>query len=234
MPHVKLDATPKFKGKSKGGLYGDVVEEIDYNVGRIIDYLKKENLAKNTYIIFTSDNGPLYMEKSKTHRKRGEANHGGSASPLRGYKVNTWEGGYRVPCIVWRPGTVQSSSKSDEIFRTIDFLPTFAALAGAKTPQDRIIDGVEAIDLLHGKDGAKSPSDTYYYYAMTQLVAIRKGDWKLHLPLDKKVFKRWEIYTKDEDIIKLGKTQLFNLKEHISEQKNIAESHPEIVKELMH
>lgn len=232
MPHVKLDATPKFKGKSKGGLYGDVVEEIDYNVGRIIDCLKEHQLEKNTYVVFTSDNGPWYMAKSKFHIQRGEKDHGGSALPLRGYKVNAWEGGSRVPCIVWRLGTVASGVKSDEIVRTLDFLPTFAKLAGAAAPQDRIIDGVDVTSLLHGEKGAKSPSNTYYYYMLTQLVAVRKGDWKLHLALDKKIFKQWDRYTKDEDIVDLTKPQLYDLKNDIGETTNLAEKHPEIVKEL--
>ena len=232
MPHVKLDATPKFKGKSKAGLYGDVVEEIDYNVGRILDYLKEQKIEKDTYVIFTSDNGPWYMEKSKVHQQRGEANHGGSAAPLRGHKVTNWEGGFRVPCVIWRPGTVKAGFKSDEILRTIDFLPTFAALADTQPPTDRIIDGQEAIDLINGKDGAQSPSNTFYYYSLRQLVAIRKGDWKLHLPLKTKTFSRWNVYTKDADIVDLSKPQLYNLKKDRGETTNVAEQHPNIVKEL--
>ena len=233
MPHVKLDATPEFKGKSAGGLYGDVVEELDYNVGRIVDFLKEHQLEKNTYVIFTSDNGPWYMERSQPHIERGQANDGGSALPLRGHKITQWEGGSRVPCIVWRPGTVAAGVESDEIVRTIDFFPTFAALAGAQMPTDRIIDGVDVSDLLHGKPDAKSPSDSFLYYMTTQLIAVRKGDWKLHLPVKEKVFSQFEVYSKVEDIYPLGEIQLYNLKKDIGETTNVAAQHPDIVKELL-
>ena len=232
MPHVKLDATPKFKGKSKGGLYGDVVEELDYNVGRIIDCLKELKLEKNTYVIFTSDNGPWYMERSPHHIKKGEHKDGGLALPLRGHKITPWEGGARVPCIVWRPGTVAAGVKSDEIVRTLDFLPTFAKLADAKTPTDRIIDGKNVADLLHGKPNAKSPSNTFYYYMTTQLMAVRKGDWKLHLPVKEKVFGKFEVYSKEEDLIPLNELRLYNLKQDIGETTNVAKENPELVKEL--
>jgi arylsulfatase A-like enzyme len=233
MPHVKLDATPKFKGKSAGGLYGDVVEELDYNVGRVIDYLSENRLAENTYVIFTSDNGPWYMEKSPVHIKRGEAKHGGSALPLRGDKATAWEGGPRVPCIVWRPGTVASGVESDEIVRTLDFLPTFAALAGAEVPTDRIIDGKDVTELLHGVEGAKSPSNTFYYYMRTQLVAVRKGDWKLHLPLEEKTFSDWDVITRDEDILDLNKGRLYNLKMDIGETTDVYAKHPDVVNDLL-
>lgn len=233
MPHVKLDATPRFKGKSKAGLYGDVVEELDDNIGRIIDFLKQNELAENTYVIFTSDNGPWYMEKSPHHIKQGEAKHGGSALPLRGHKVTAWEGGARVPCIVWRPGTVAAGSESDEIVRTLDFLPTFVSLAGAEVPSDRIIDGKDVTDLLHGVADAKSPSNTFYYYTRTQLVAVRKGDWKLFLPLKQKTFGNWDVYTKDEDVSDHREARLYNLKTDISETTDLSDQHPDVVKDLL-
>lgn len=232
MPHVKLAATEKFRGKSKGGLYGDVVEELDYNIGRVIDCLKEHKLAENTYVIFTSDNGPWYMEKSKTHQKRGETDHGGVSTPLRGHKVSVWEGGSRVPCIVWRPGTVPAGQKNSEIVRTLDFLPTLANLAGAKTPQDRIIDGKDVTDLFHGVKGAKSPSNTFFYYNATQLCAVRKGDWKLHLGLKKNVQELWNKYLKDSDIVDTSKPRLYNLIKDIGETKDLASEYPEIVQEL--
>lgn len=233
MPHVRLDATPQFKGKSQGGLYGDVVEELDHNVGRIIDFLKEHQLDKNTYVIFTSDNGPWYMEKSPGHIKWGQEKDGGSALPLRGHKVTAWEGGPRVPCIVWRPGTVAAGVKSDEIVRTLDFLPTFAAIAGAEVPKDRVIDGVDATDLLHGAEGAKSPSNTFYYYTRTQLVAVRKGDWKLHLPLKEKTFGNWDVFTMDKDILDPSQGRLYNLKTDIGETTDVAAKHPEVVEDLL-
>lgn len=233
MPHVRLDATARFKGKSEGGLYGDVVQELDDNVGRIVDHLKQNDLVENTYVIFTSDNGPWYMEKSKAHIQRGQSKDGGSALPLRGHKVTAWEGGSRVPCIVWRPGTVGAGVESDEIVRMLDLLPTFASLAGAQAPNDRIIDGKDVTDLLHGKPGAKSPSNTFYYYTRTQLVAVRQGDWKLFLPLKKKTFGNWDVYTKDEDISDHRKARLYNLKTDIGETTNVVEQYPGIVEELL-
>ncbi|MFC4992912.1 sulfatase [Rubritalea tangerina] len=232
MPHVKLDATPRFKGKSSAGLYGDVVEELDFHTGRLIDTLHKLKLSAHTYVIFTSDNGPWYMAKSKFHQKRGEVSHGGSAHPLRGYKVNTWEGGARVPCIVWNPQSVPPGHTNSEIARTLDFLPTFAALAGAPLPQDRIIDGKDITPLIHNTKDATSPSNSFFYYSLTQLMAVRKGDWKLHLPRTTNVAKKWNVYTKDEDILDHSAPLLFNIKTDPSEQSNLASHHPEIVADL--
>lgn len=233
MPHVRVDATPQFKGKSKGGLYGDTVEELDHNVGRIIDYLKENKLDQNTYVIFTSDNGPWYMEKSKGHIRQGQEKDGGSALPLRGHKVTAWEGGPRVPCIVWRPGAVAAGAQSDEIVRTLDFLPTFASLAGAEVPNDRIIDGRDATDLFHGVEGAKSPSNTFFYYTRTQLVAVRKGEWKLFLPLKQKTFGNWDVFTMDKDVSDHRQARLYNLKDDLGETTDVLAKHPDVVKELL-
>ena len=105
--------------------------------------------------------------------------------------------------------------------------------AGAEVPTDRIIDGKDAADLFHGVEGAKSPSNTFYYYTRTQLVAVRQGDWKLHLPLKKKTFGNWDVYTKDEDILDLSKGRLYNLKTDISETTDVFADHPEVVKDLL-
>ena len=141
MPHTRLDATAQFKGKSKRGLYGDVIEEIDFNVGRILDAVEEMDLSKNTYVLFTSDNGP-WLIKNKNHQDgRLPGDHGGSAGPLRSGKVSTFEGGVRVPTVLWGPGRVPVGATCDKIASTLDVLPTLAALAGAETPQDRVIDG---------------------------------------------------------------------------------------------
>ena len=171
MPHILLAASEQFRGKSPRGLYGDVIEEIDWNVGRILDALTAEGLDQNTYVIYTSDNGPWYLGRSVHHRNRlGEdaAKHGGSAAPLRGAKTSTWEGGLRVPCVVWAPGKVPAGTVCDEVASTMDMLPTLAAFAGANAPADRVIDGRDIRDLIHGVEGAKSPTRAFYYYQRTQ------------------------------------------------------------------
>ena len=171
MPHVKIDASNKFKGKSEGGLYGDVIEEMDWNVGRIIDIVKKMDLVKKTYIFFASDNGPWLIKGDK----------GGSAAPLRNGKGSAWEGGYRVPCIIWAPGRVPEGKKSNELMATLDILPTLVNLAGLKEPEDRAIDGVNQSDFITVKS-VKSARDTFYYYVKDNLHAVRRGKWKLALP----------------------------------------------------
>ena len=134
MPHTRLDASAKFKGKSKRGLYGDVIEEIDFNVGRILDALDELKLAEKTYVLFTSDNGP-WLIKNKDHADGHlPGDHGGSAGPFRSGKVSTFEGGVRVPTILWAPGRVPAGTVCDSIATTMDVMPTFAALAGAEVP----------------------------------------------------------------------------------------------------
>ncbi|MBN2410497.1 sulfatase [candidate division KSB1 bacterium] len=216
MPHVKIGASNKFKGVSKGGLYGDVIEEIDWNVGRIIDIVKELGLVKKTYIFFTSDNGPWLSKGDR----------GGSAGPLRNGKGSAWEGGYRVPCIIWAPGRVPEGKKSNELIATLDIMPTLINLAGLKAPEDRIIDGVNQSDFITGKT-EKSARETFYYYVRDNLHAVRRGKWKLALPGRKKFFN----YAKDENPV--TKPELYDLENDISEKFNLADSHPGIVKELL-
>ncbi len=234
MPHVKLAASEAFKGKSEQGLYGDVIEEIDYHVGRILDTLKEEALDEHTYVIFTSDNGPWYFGRSKGHLKRfGDRamEYGGEAAPLRGAKTSAWEGGLRVPCIVRAPGRVPAGLVCDEVATTMDMLPTIAALAGAKTPDDRVIDGKDIRQLLSGEPNAKSPTEAFFYYVRTRLHAVRVGQWKLHVarPQD----KQWGHYSKTEDDIAIERPMLFDLSTDLGETTDLAEKHPDIVAELM-
>jgi len=216
MPHVKIDASNKFKGMSEGGLYGDVIEEIDWNVGRIIDIVEKLDLVKKTYIFFASDNGPWLIKGDR----------GGSAAPLRNGKGSAWEGGYRVPCIIWAPGRVPEGKKSNELMATLDILPTLVNLAGLKEPEDRIIDGINQSDFITGK-AVKSARDTFYYYVKDNLHAVRRGKWKLALPGRKKFFN----YAKDEKPV--TSPELYDLENDISEKFNIAEKYPGIVDELL-
>lgn len=234
MPHVLLDASKPFKGKSANGIYGDVIEEIDANVGRILNTLTEQGLDQSTYVIFTSDNGPWYLGRSKGHLKRIGKNaeaHGGSASPLRGAKTSTWEGGLRVPFIIRAPNKVPAGTECDEVASTMDLLPTFAKLAGASIPSDRVIDGHDIRDLLHATPGAKSPTEAFYFYRRTRLEAVRAGRWKLHVP--RPADKMWVHYSKPEDAIAIEDPMLFDLAADISESNNLADDHPQIVAELM-
>ena len=168
-PHVPLFASGKFKDQSRRGLYGDVVEEIDWSVGQVLDALRLEKLDKNTLVFFTSDNGPWLIQ--------GEA--GGSAGPLRDGKGSTWEGGMREPAIAWWPGRISSGVVSRELACTMDLFTTSLKLAGAEIPGDRVIDGVDMAPILFGK--GPSLRQVFFYYRGTQLYAVRKGSFKAHL-----------------------------------------------------
>jgi arylsulfatase A-like enzyme len=233
MPHVLLDATKPFKGKSAAGIYGDVVEEIDANIGRILETLKEQGLDESTYVIFTSDNGPWYLGRSGGHKRRigkdAEA-HGGSAAPLRGAKTSTWEGGLRVPFVVRAPGRVPAGSECAEVASTLDLLPTFAKLAGTAAPTDRTIDGNDITQLIHAAPEAKSPTEAFYYYRRQRLEAVRAGRWKLHVP--RPADKMWAHYSKAEDAIAIEHPMLFDLEADIAESKDVAADHPEVVADL--
>lgn len=234
MPHVALAVSKEFKGKSEGGLYGDVIEELDHNVGRILDHLKEKKVDDNTYVIFTSDNGPWYLGHSEPHFKRigkDAAEHGGSALPLRGAKTATWEGGLRVPCIMRAPGKIPAGIETSAVAATIDVLPTIAKIAGGEVPSDRVIDGIDISEIIHGKE--KSVDRPYFYYQHDGLQAVRKGKWKLHIPTEGSVVKVWENYSKPEDRVRFQKPALFDLSTDIGEKNDIASANPEVVKEMM-
>lgn len=216
MPHVKIGASSQFLDKSKRGLYGDVIEEIDWNVGRILDTVKACGLDEKTYVIFTSDNGPWLIEKEM----------GGSAAPLRNGKGSSWEGGFRVPCIMRAPGRIPAGTASNELITTLDILPTLARLAGAKVPCDRAIDGKDQSAFIMGKT-TKSARDTFYYYVRDELHAVRQGKWKLALP------EREMFYYYATDEIPVESPQLYDLETDISEQHDLADKYPEIVKKLL-
>ncbi len=171
MPHIPFDASPKFKGRSQRGLYGDAVEELDDSTGQILDKLRELGLAEKTLVLFTSDNGP-------------ERNTPGTAAPYRGTKHTVLEGGLRVPFIAWWPGAVPASRVCDEFISTLDTLPTLARLAGAKPPESGKLDGYDVSSVLLGQQGARSPRSTLYSlygYKANRLESFRDGQWKLHL-----------------------------------------------------
>jgi len=221
MMHTIIDASPKFKGKSKGSLYGDVVEEFDYETGRLLDVLDELGLKENTLVIYTTDNGPwnqpAYYEHKKGHPKG--SIFWGDAGPLRAGKGSCYEGGYRVPGIVRWPGKVPAGKVSDAIFATIDFMPTFANLAGFEVPDDRVIDGVDQTQLLLGK--SKKGRDNFLYRDN----AVRQGKWK-YLRANQKVYG----YARDNKREKVE--ELYDLDADIGEQNNLAAKHPEKVSGL--
>ena len=225
MVHSVIDASPEFKGKSKGGLYGDAVEELDYHTGRLLRAIDELGLRDDTIVLFTTDNGPWNNMQERLREKHDGAIAWGSSGPLREGKGSTYEGGLRVPCIVRWPGHVPAGRSSDAIFSTLDFLPTFATLAGYQAPTDRIIDGVDQTELLLGKSelGAR---DDYYYFCQNELHAVRRGKWKLLLADRKKFYG----YVDDRGS---GGIELYDLSSDIGETKNLAKQHPEIVEQIV-
>jgi len=221
MPHVPLGASREFRGKSAGGLYGDVIEELDWSLGQILNTLKKLNIDEETFVVFTSDNGPWIEDYLKGYY--------GSAEPLRGSKMKSWEGGPRVPCIMRWPGKIPAGRLSDEITTTLDIFPTFANLAGVSLPSDRVIDGRDIFPLVSGKT-EKGPHEAYFFYCYTHLQGVRSGDWKLVLPRPARPgWMGWWARMIDE----VKEVQLYDLKNDISETTNVAKQHPEIVERLM-
>jgi len=225
MAHSIVDATAKFKGKSKGGLYSDVIEELDYHTGRLLDAIDELGLRNNTLVIFTTDNGPWNNMQERLRERHKGAIAWGSSGPLREGKGSTWEGGVRVPCIARWPRHVPSGRVSKAIFSTIDFLPTLAGLAGYEVPTDRVIDGLDQTALLLGKSesGAR---DHIYYLCRNELHGVRKGKWKLLLPNRKNYYG----YVKDRGSEGM---ELYNLEADIGEKHNVVKQHPEIVSELL-
>jgi len=222
MPHVPLGASEKFRGRSKRGMYGDVIEELDWSAGVVIDTLKELGLDEHTLVVFTSDNGP-WIEKHI-------GDYGGSADPLRGSKMMTWDGGLRVPCIVHWPGRIPAGKVCDEVVTTMDLLPTFAGLAGAKLPDDRVIDGKDIWPLMSGQRGATSPHEAFYFYCFTHLQAVRSGKWKLVRPRPARPpWAGWSARMIDA----VPTTQLYDLEADIEEKHNVADQRPDVVARLM-
>ena len=221
MMHTIINASDRFRGKSKGNLYGDVVEEFDYETGRLLDALEKLGLSKDTLVIYTSDNGPWNQDKY-TKRKKGHPPGSifwGESGPLRNGKGSCYEGGYRLPCIVRWPGKVPAGRDSDAIFATIDFLPTFANLAGFKVPEDRVIDGIDQTKLLLGKTD-KGREHFYFNNA-----GVRRGKWKYL-----KAKAHFHGYAVENDREKVE--ELYDLEADLGETTNLADKHPEILAEL--
>lgn len=223
MPHIPIHVSDKFKGTSKRGLYGDVIQEIDWSVGQILETLVRLGLDEKTLVCFSSDNGPW--------RVYGE--HGGTAGPLREGKGTSFEGGQREPFIARWPGHVPAGRTCSELGVMFDLYPTFAALAGAEAPGDRVIDGKDIRPLLFGEPNAATPHDAFYYFRSCEIQAVRSGSWKLHVPhkynhlaVPGAAGKPGSYETQE-----IG-TALFDLSTDIGETRDVAAEHPDIVARL--
>jgi len=213
-PHIPLYTNARFEGTSKRGLYGDVVQEIDWSVGEILRTLQESGLEENTFVIFTSDNGPWLTELE----------NGGSAGPLKDGKGTWWEGGFRVPAIIRMPGKV-APSINDDIMASMDLFPTFLSMAGIGLPKDITLDGVNQSGMLF--EEKSSARDEVFYWWGSQLMAVRKGAWKYYFKTIS------DQYLRTVKIEVPGEPLLYNLETDISEKFNKAADHPEIVRELI-
>ncbi len=227
MPHVPLGASKAFRGKSRRGLYGDVIQELDWSAGQVLDTLKRLGIDDRTLMVFTSDNGP-WVEGHLAGQGGIDTSYG-SADPLRGCKMTTHDGGPRVPCIMRWPGKIPAGRVCGEMLTSMDLLPTFARLAGAKLPDDRTIDGMDASPVVTGVADAENPRQTYFYYCYNHLQAVRHGRWKLVQPRPARPpWCSWSarMVTAVETI------ELYDLDTDIGEKTNLAEKNPEVVAQL--
>ena len=235
MAHVVLGVTEPFEGRSERGLYGDVIEELDASTGEIIDLLRELELDENTIVVYTSDNGPWSNHASEPYISNIKE-HAGESGPLRGEKGTTWEGGIRVPCVMWGPGYIPAGRVTGEVATTMDLLPTFIAMADAELPSDRTLDGRDISALMLGEDGAKSPHEAFYYYRETHLDAVRSGPWKLVFPRPGRNESGWLLSKGGAFVGELlepvEELALYNLVDDIGETKNVATDHPEVVARL--
>ncbi|MBL9186363.1 MAG: sulfatase [Opitutaceae bacterium] len=208
-PHVPLFASERFRGKSAAGVYGDVIEELDWSVGEILATLRTEGLDRKTLVVFSSDNGPWLIFN----------HHGGSAGPLREGKGSTWEGGMRVPGLAWWPGKIPAGSVQREIATTMDLFTTCAKLAGATVPADRTIDGLDISPLLFNTGPVAR--DAFFYYRGATLYAARLGHWKAH-------YITRSAYGPDQPV-KHEPPQLYHLGEDVSERIDRAKENPAVL-----
>jgi len=225
MVHVPLAVSEKFKDKSGAGLYGDVVMELDWSVGQILGALKRNGIDDNTFVMFTSDNGPWLNY----------GNHAGSAGPLREGKGTMWEGGYREPCVMRWPGKIPAGTKCEELASTIDIFPTVAKLIGAQVSTDRKIDGKDIWQLMSGAPGAKSPHDVLYCYYDRQLRAVRDPQFKLVFPHE---YRTLAGKSGGRDGVPVAykqrktKQALYDLKNDVGEASDVSADHPDVVARL--
>jgi len=212
MPHIPLFASDEFEGTSSRGLYGDVIEELDWSVGQILEVLKETGLNHKTLVIFTSDNGPWLTVGLE----------GGTAGLLRDGKGTTWEGGMRVPAIAWWPGVILSGYTTQALGTTMDLMPTILELAGAKLPDNHVMDGVDLMPIL--QNPSAEVREEVYYYRGTQLWAVRKGPWKLH-------YITQSAYIGDQPVVH-NPPLLFQLDLDPRERFNVASEELQVISEI--
>jgi arylsulfatase A-like enzyme len=214
MPHIPLYVPDDIRDPDPKNAYINTIEHIDTEVGRLLDAVDQFNLSANTYVIYTTDNGPWLQFK----------HHGGSAGPLRAGKGTTFEGGQRVPCLIRGPG-IPAGTVCDQLTATIDVLPTIAAITGTALPEDKKIDGMDVTGLWEGT-AVQSPRNEFVHYtSVGKLEGLRQGDWKL-------LVKQASSRRNQQGEKKLPQMMLFDLKNDLGEQNNLAGQYPEIVQKL--
>ena len=212
-PHVPLYASSQFKSKSQRGLYGDTVEELDWSVGQVLATLRELNIAEQTLVFFTSDNGPWLTQNAA----------GGSAGLLREGKGSTWEGGMREPAIAWWPGTIAPGNTTSELASTLDLFATVHAIAGIDLPTDRTLDSFDLRPVLLGT--GPSPRKSFFYYRGTQLMAVRTGPWKVHF-MTQAGYGGPKPEKHDPPLV-------YHLEHDPAEKYDVAKSHPDVVAEAV-
>lgn len=224
MVHVPIFVSEKFKGKSGAGLYGDVMMELDWSVGRILDTLRELDLARNTLVIFTADNGPWLNY----------GNHAGKTGGLREGKGTMFEGGSRNATIMWWPGVIPAGTTCDTVAMTIDILPTVAHLIGAELPAHKI-DGKNIWPLIAAEPGAESPHEAYFLYYGKQLQAVRTDRWKFHLPHGYRHYLMDQVgqdgHPGKAVQQKIGYA-LFDMDNDINETTDVKDQHPKVVEQM--
>lgn len=214
-PHTPYEAGEKFKGTSKDGVRGDVIQELDWSIGEIVNTLKEEQIWSNSIIIFTSDNGPVKEIYSK---------------PYRGTKFVSLEGGHKVPMIISWPDHFLQKKETGVPINTLDFFPTLSEIIGIEMPKDRKYDGISVLPFLKGEVDSIYRDDTFYYYNSENLQAVSRGNWKMHLPRTEKQMPWWD--TNKSEYTGISEPVLYDLSKDIGESNNVADQYPNIVAEL--
>lgn len=230
MPHLGLFVSDKFKGISRNGTLGDVMEELDAAIGAVCQTLEEVGVSDNTIVIFSSDNGPWILFSDKSESKYGDTRlQVGYATPFRDGKGSTWEGGHRVPGIISWPAKIKGNRNEQTPISTLDILPTIFAIAGVDLPQDRTIDGRDIRSILMPEKYTSQPNefDFIYSYADNQASAIRKGPWKLHIRIGSQTKNNYGFTASRETPL------LFQVEKDLGERIDVANEHPEKVSELL-
>jgi arylsulfatase len=224
-PHVPLFASSDFSGRSKNGLYSDVIEEIDSSVGMIMNAIKENGLEENTIVVFTSDNGPWLSYGT----------HSGSTGIFREGKGTTWEGGQRVPCIVWYPQEIKAKTEISTPLMGIDWVPTFASLTNSKLSENKI-DGKNIWSVLTNQSEEDPHEALFFYYHTNSLHGVRYGDWKMYFPHRYRTLNGRKGRDDGKPIkyeyVDLKEIELYNLLKDPSEKNEISSENPDIVSKI--